>query len=364
MYLFLGVFGKRSVSTVYSEVSFTVSGYNGLPSANQSAIFERPHLTAEIQQLVVNKNEKFVVLASPPATGKTSILQLLFMNQALGDNDVEYYLLTMTSQISAFDQLAQIGLVWKGNNWSYPDLWREKSSVVIMMDDSLKTYDNAAFWEILIKAGYKLPPKVCFIIASTYFLGGKSSHVDFGSLPHLILRNFMLSEEDSKAFLLNNNGLHRKFHNMISLLQIIVRESKGVIGIIRIAADHLNEIYKEIDNPREEDVISQYLSRRTTNRFSRCFGDYSGIDHPSLWDPVVRKLIIDLFGDAFVAADEATRKELSYLIERGYLVVVEDEKNFVPGIEFSSPLAKRYFSIWFYPNRNESNTFPDSILDL
>ena len=149
---------------------------------------ERDHLPRrDVVQRVIELAQlrQHVVLSSPPATGKTSVLQLI--KRQLRDSEtvrkvLQIPLNTTLSVAAVKEKLAGIGIS------EFEDDLERIENTWLLLDDAQNWYGEEywPFWQFLIK---HLPDisvgRVFIIIATTYDLSTPVSPVHFGALPHV-----------------------------------------------------------------------------------------------------------------------------------------------------------------------------------
>ncbi|RKP16848.1 hypothetical protein ROZALSC1DRAFT_24826 [Rozella allomycis CSF55] len=221
---------------------------------------------------------------------------------------------------------------------------------VIMLDDAHKKYAEKNRWIILIKYLSQLIPQTKFIIAATHPLeGGYEAPVEFTSFPGLRRSDFLLSNEEATQLLTSNDlGLpkHLQFDSLVSLIS---SECNGLIAALRIAITTISKFYSE-KNPKESELLQFYLSNEMTDKMARCFGSA----HKDVPDHLKSHLISCLSGTCDIPNEN---DEYLILLQQSGIVVAN-----WTFFDYSSPLARRYFFKWLFPNRSDDN--PSTIKEL
>ena len=167
------------------------TGFQGV--ADPSRAFPRDELVRSVLNQV--KDNRFVILQSPPACGKTTLLQLT-QNKCKFEKNVKY--LRFSKSENPYETLSFIGINVKTGD-IHPDLLIR--DVIIMLDDAQNafSYDlNQTFWNDLSKrAGPFFPVNIRFLIASTstYLIGGEDSPAEFSNFPKFSPEQILLDLE-------------------------------------------------------------------------------------------------------------------------------------------------------------------------
>jgi len=296
------------------------------------------------------KRYKTVIMSSPAGTGKTSSLQM-FCKSNISEMNIVY--VKMNQEQTGIHTLAQFGLDLSGATCIVDPRYGNKITV-FLLDDAQWRYGEPMLWDKMIKQESFTPDHVRFLVSATHYLGGSLSPVEFNSIPDgakIPFSHLLLSEEDSKRFLVNY--LNFRFGSDDELVQIIVNDCGGNIGALRIANDDLDESFRFWTNQNltYERISSHYMSTKLLGKMGRCFGTDPLAELASEMMGLVRKL---LFSQQIQYA--YLPSQLANLVRCGILAYNEQT------ISFMSPLAKRYFMNYFYPQRGLVE--PDNLLDL
>lgn len=308
--------------------------------------------TRLIQDMVHHlKVSRFLILDSPPASGKTSLLQLFAKSMPLSYHIHAISFLRLTPGIEIFQERG-LDLVKQECKFG-PD----HPPVVFMIDDAQMKYNEEEFWFLLIK---NLPvwlesTKVKFIISATHMLElGVDSPVEFGNLPRVTRDDLAVSSDEFN--MLTSAWLHFDWDSTY-LKTVIANECGGSIGAIQIAVYEITEQFGKMKElyPSESDVLQFFLSERFIVRTRRCFG----VQLPTPTSTLRSFLVTCLFQRApkIPLLREEDIKCLSILQKAGVLLEYSNGD-----IGFSSPLAKRFFTNALFPNRSRTN--PDSLKSL
>jgi hypothetical protein len=196
------------------------------------------------------KRSRYVVISSSPATGKTSLLQLLnskyFISKYISCKDYSdpYDLL-----LSAGIDLRNREIVSEHNN-----------DVVIALDDAQNIYWNKDFWRDLVKDGiYWLPRNIGVIISATHNLAKYNiSPVEISSLPRISKSDLLLSDEEAAELIDLTCYTEICIKTSQSIKHVIIRECSGVIGVIRLSVMKLCERFYQ-SSPTESEVLQYFF---------------------------------------------------------------------------------------------------------
>ena len=287
------------------------------------------------------KESKILVLCSPAASGKTSMLCCLRKKYPL--YNCIYF--SCFSKKFSLDELF-LNRVTDYTNQTF-DLSDGKPYVIIL-DDAQELYDDSEFWNKLIKhVQGSLPNNVRFIFSATrLYTGMQSSTPSFKYLHRLSRDDFLLNEQESMEFLNSSYGLPENMQ-FETLKDVIIKQCNGNIGALRISVDFIETKFQNEKCPKESELLRYFLSRSILGFYSRCF---SRGCHLIRDEKLKTTLINCLLSDTLFIGREHV-EEYSILAKYGILVLNEEEDR----VFFSSTLAKRYFVDRVLPNRCETN---------
>jgi predicted AAA+ superfamily ATPase len=125
---------------------------------------------------------RFVMLCSPPATGKTALCQMLVHKYNL-----EHKIISCRRGKIPSDEFATAGI-----NLAKLEAEPRDNLYVIVLDDAQKIYKFDDFWSILIK-GVWIPSNYVFIVCATSILNsGTDTPIELQSAPRLSRDDFYL----------------------------------------------------------------------------------------------------------------------------------------------------------------------------
>jgi hypothetical protein len=280
-----------------------------------------------------------IVLASPPATGKSSLMQLLEVEcRTLNLPVVKISFAHNPDPMAAFASI--VGFDLQSRQWD-PSL-SPPPLTVILLDEAQRVYDVEGFWSALFKGG-SLPFK--FVIAAVYHLGSHTpSPVDFAAFPHFDRRHFMITDDEAKewyhmaATLVKAEYLNR----MTSVRDNIVRMANGHIGVISAAIWQIVANFREFDT---ECAIQKFVQGSMVSCLGRCFVKPSQDVAGQLFHAISHR---------FIRGSGPITDEVKALQRAG---IFDESGNFV------SLAARTFFFNMVFPNR-ASRLQVDNVADL
>ena len=222
------------------------------------------------------KTNHAVVVGSPPATGKTALLQ-----------QVKWYLQSLGIKVhrKRINQTAdgtaslQKWLEKKGISDDEDDL-EDMEETWLLFDAAQNAYAERfhSFWEFLLK-GIKISDaqnKVFVVIAATYDLMTPNSPVQFSQYPHV--KPYFSSDEATEAIRLFSRRLHVSDWDMfIHNLQRFARLSDGNyhIGVLTVGFRLVQQMKTDVDTKHafsEQQATNRLRNSAFLMGLHRCFG--------------------------------------------------------------------------------------------
>jgi hypothetical protein len=282
------------------------------------------------------KNDRFLLISSPPATGKTSLLQIL---GTCHFHQYEY--LRCRRSTDPYQVLKSIGL----------DLTTEKFQIngrklIVFLDDAQNIYQHDDFWTVLIKEASSRCPFFKFIISATHNLNDSlESPMVLQSLTSRIDRSLMLltGSDIEELFDILDVGSFA-FKDFPTARQVISNEASGVVGAIVISVRKIFWKLRDYRSMEESQILQYFYSKEFSSELGRLFG----ADRDSLIVPELRFFLSDCFlcpARKPNFNDLEARKLLNILVKGGVLVETGDFYS------FSSALAKRFYIQKIFPAR-------------
>ncbi|KAF0707538.1 Aste57867_6593 [Aphanomyces stellatus] len=274
---------------------------------------------------------RFLLLNSPAASGKTSLL-VLFQHKYQHDNLVIHYI-SLKLRPDPWQALIDFGFDVYTRTCQYPN-------VIYLLDDAQCMYGNPLFWSALIKdVPLLFGPGVRFIISATHMIssGEQSSPPDFRQLETIGRDDLLLSTDQSMA-LLNSNaplGFPSYLQDNIELKQTIVEHCNGLIGALCKSVLFYGDQIRH-DELTKAECLQLFYSKKLLDQMDRCFG----IVNKSRVFPEANNVLLKcVLGDDINSnMDVRLFDILTSFAKAGILLF--NGYNF----KFSSLLAKRYFT--------------------
>ena len=304
-----------------------------------------------------------VVISSPPATGKTSLIQLI---QEEGKFQMDFRYCHMGSGDDPFEALrreAGLDLLQHGGGALLGD---PRRLCVVVIDDAQNAYGSANFWVMLLKgSAVRLPDNLRFLISATHSLGVLMvSPVDFNSLVRVDRSRMLISDAEAKSLIKLCTSPYSSADDVVplpdmpDLQRVIIWQCGGVIGAVRMCVLKIYEKFRLDPSGRlsESAVLQYFLSDNMVKDMGRLYGVRAEeVDVPL----ATREFLQGCFkrGGLEVEAplDDPT---VSALLKAGVLL----KRSSGCGYVFSSPLAQRYFNKLAYPSRYSNK--PKSLREL
>ena len=204
-----------------------------------------------IQDFLESQQQNIFVISSPPATGKTSILQQVY--KSLNSTKVHTcFYVHMERPDNPFHKL----------NWFFDknrnvyERYADLESIVLLIDDAHNSFPaptnpfeqqfneidpKATFWDFLLKGSIRANLKV--IIATTYLYAGIDSPAELKSVPmeyKLVRKELLISPVLAQDLF---DDVIRTNYN--ALMQMIIDDCNGHIDALVIA---IANVHSEIEN--------------------------------------------------------------------------------------------------------------------
>eukprot|EP00475_Leptophrys_vorax_P039690 TRINITY_DN7206_c0_g1_i3.p1 TRINITY_DN7206_c0_g1~~TRINITY_DN7206_c0_g1_i3.p1 ORF type:complete len:506 (+),score=137.89 TRINITY_DN7206_c0_g1_i3:616-2133(+) len=281
------------------------------------------------------QDSQFVVISSPPASGKTSLFELLNCKYKLRAHYVRC-VKTEKSNLELIHQLFETFDILRAEG-------RAPDPFYVFLDDAQKIYDDSEFWEQLIIASKISTAKnFKFVISATHLLSIRSeSPADLQLFPRIIRDDLLISDEDASALIdmCDFCGFSLKLYPFSKYA--IVKEAAGLIGAVIISVYKISDKFRH-SSPEESDVLQYFLSAEFSSEIGRLFGtDIMPIDDE--FHLFLRNCFLN--SGSSVLLDGESRVVVNSLVKGGALVQTGDD------YRFSSPLAKRFYFKSIFPHR-------------
>ena len=219
------------------------------------------------------KQSTCVVIGSPPATGKTSLLQLLHKSLQASKQKVHFFRVPDSTD-SINDLLTQLNRE-VGFDLSSVSARTEQSGqpVWLLIDDAQNAYTDhlSGIWPILLKTVTPMGDQIRFVIATTYDVTTQGSPVSFVGRPHL--RPPPLTFEEAEQ-LFSHWSLGKPWVAWKAFFRTLWNISGGHVGVLLAGIRML--WVNHIATPKttffdENDGIAHLLSAQFFQHLNRCF---------------------------------------------------------------------------------------------
>ena len=325
---------------------------------NDGISFEGHHLNREVMvQSVIDAAATNRFVESPPATGKTSLVQLVAM--AKKGEKVCYFAV----------RPGEDGVEWLFNKFMVStgidlnDTTVEKlgqfQRIWVLMDDAQEAYDTVyyKFWQALVKDSNLTlgsdANKIQCVIAATYDLNTPKPPVAFPSMPHVPRRGTRVGMSyDEAEELFEARARNRHWGTWKNFKATLMEISNGHIGVSLIQGIRLLEGMR-LEAPRdgfsEEDALNRLRGRQFFDLLSRCFPSPGSIPKEQLdciLDAMVHGTKTSTSSDPMEVEDSWEKAGKLTLLKRGGILTTDSK--------FTSLAAE-----WYYNNK----IFPDRPLD-
>jgi hypothetical protein len=296
------------------------------------------------------EDSRATIIQSPPASGKTSLFQILETKLSPTGWCVKYIRLQIGQ--NPYELLRCYGGIDFRTGRIEEQL--KTSPTCIMLDDAQNAFgeEYSGFWNTLLKQ-VNLPGVIRFVIASTYLIGGKESPVEFADFPRISPAQMLLSPMQSQSYLVD--FLQFEFRHFTSLVELIVEDCGGNIGALTIVDNYYKtEFYGRHPDIPQQELLDAFISSKIHGQMKRLFGS------ESRFEMLNRSLMIDLLygGSTYIVDNEFVGdNELKRYVKCG---ILSREENGLT--KFSNAMSRRYFIYQNYPGTSLEN--PENVVDL
>ena len=320
----------------------TGTGFQGVPDPARA--YRRDNLV----QCVLDKlNNRFIIVQSPPASGKSTLLQMVWYKRKKS-MIVKY--IRMKKGQSPHEKLKAIGIDFENSSYSKE---MSEGEVLIMIDDAQNSFSeelNKSFWESLLKT-LTIRSNIRFLIASTYLIGGQDSPAEFITLPRISSEEMLLNPIISRDYLVHY--LRFPYASNEPLVDLIIEDCGGNIGALAIIHDRFKSKFTHQD-PSDRILVDYFMSSELTESMDRLFGSETimTLNAPYMVDLLYgRAVSIHL---SLIANDA----DFKCYIKCGLLTRESSTGN----TNFTSAMSRRYFIRKTYPHRALND--PTNIIEL
>ena len=345
---------------------FDAKGFNTLKSNGidiDKRYLKRESLVAKVIEETFK--HEFYVIGSPPATGKTSLLQLVMVKLAAFKKTKVAYMRGLRGGSGAmYSELESVSGVNLSDVEKTAAALENYDHVWVLIDDAQNAYNEESdqFWEELVKArGIRLGPcasKVRFIVAATYYLRTQGSPVVFAVEARLPPSELAMTEEEADDVYANAAG-ENEWGGWVRFKTDLKAISNHHIGVfnqgLRLVQEESVSVRSRSRNSLTEEIVINLLrTDKLLGKLDRCFahpGDIDLIHRSIILDTIIRgEIRVATTGDA-IEVDEVVSGSnqvgsIVHMLQRGGILA--------PGGQFTCLAAE-----WYYYNR----IFPDRALN-
>jgi energy-coupling factor transporter ATP-binding protein EcfA2 len=281
------------------------------------------------------RSNRFIIIVSPPGSGKTSLLQLF--QKSLVYPDTSIYVSAAERRCCTWKDLLYEAGIRVDSNVHVP----KNGILYLILDDAHLTLSGSKdSWIWLYKSG--LPKSVMVIISADHNLC-KLDSFEYG-WPIYNNEDLVLSDTDAMKFLTSEIELPESMRHHI-LMHVIIKQCAGQIGALRLS---INELCRKFhgSEPTDFETLEFYLSDELVQAIApRLFGRV----HENPLDQESKDVIIkQLLSGSVVFAPTIYNKKEKIMITLGRCgLFVGTHMG-----SFASPLARRYYyTNWLFPER-------------
>ena len=287
------------------------------------------------------KRNHFVVLGSPPSTGKTSLLQLLKsrLENEKGAKVINYPIRPTSSDVlTLVKELAEKGIT------SDQKELNQLQNTWLLIDDAQNAYAKHynKFWEIVVKDGSASDSKGLFVvIAATYDLTTYTSPVNFKILQH-VDPNICRSEGENLMQMHLDHWRHPFSgwvglrDQVLALSELAVEDDRYHIGVIMAAIRCVDEKIARRKDLSENEALDLLRGPTFTTLLDRCYA-FDGEDVSSDMKKYLQMALVSKPG-----LEDFTRSAIGPLLRAG--IINADGK-------FSCLAANWYYNRHCFPKR-------------
>lgn len=324
------------------------------------------------KSIALARQGSFLVVGSPPGTGKTSLTQLIQEklkkeNQAAARGKILGFSLR-PSQLDGFNLFDWVdentGVSFKEGTVNGEA--KGCSEVWLLFDDAQRLYADrhTDFWEQVVKRNEENQKAfgettVLTVVFATYYLSTKESPVCFRNQNRLAFGDLLMSEEEAKR-LFELRCMHPEWLNYFQRLFYL---TKGAAAAFTIGLNLIVSLTETVDRRSEDEELTETAA--LTELIEKTpFGDLDRCFPTDTVDLGSHKVILDAIVDAYQAdmgeagTDEApvvNEPSISKLIKAGILT---------ERLRFASPMAERFYYRNIFPRALPGTDYPESIDQL
>ena len=227
-------------------------------------VLERQDLVSSI----IETATPIAILHSSPATGKTSLLDLIcdVLSQKENTTVVRLPLLSTDSEVLINALQEELGVNVRNVETLPGDTW-------ILLDDAQLAFDATLFWVAIVKylGSRHLSKRIHIVIAATYDLANQGS-TPYAFVEHPHIYDLKLSTVEAEK--LYDGYIEKIFfaRNWIGFKDTLLELANGHVGVLSAGINMLHRVYniaqKQVD---ESDALDALRDHRFRALLARCF---------------------------------------------------------------------------------------------
>lgn len=342
---------------------------DGINLKEPESNISRKDLVKEATDLA--RHNLFLVVSSPPGTGKTSLLQLVQNglreeNEASAPGKIVGFDVRpsdVNGDLNLFDYVDKKTGVSFENKTLATNL-KGCSEVWLLFDDAQRLYGDEfqSFWEDVVKQKSKEPfgkkTKVIVVVFATYYLSTTTdSPAVFRNEQRLGVADLLL-KNDEAAELYRRRCMYPAWDNYFQRLFYM---SNGAAAAFTIGLNLIVNLTQEVDRKSEGTELSEsealfvLVERIPFGELHRCFPvrKVDAASHSAILDAIVDAYMVDM-GERSAQGQEG-EEAVTKLTKAGILT----ETN-----RFSSPIAQSFYYHEIFPRAPRSVEGPETLDDL
>lgn len=322
----------------------------------------------------------FLVVGSPPGTGKSSLSQLIREEIKKANREASrkrgkiagFHLRKSPNKegFCLYEYVREKTGVCFDNNTLGKEL-KDCSEVWLLFDDAQKLYlkscDN--FWEDVVKEKKMKPfgkeTTVIVVVFATYYLSNEeSSPVCFRNQARLGFSDLLLSKDEARS-LFKCRFMHPQWENYFERLFYM---TGGAAAAFTIAMNQITRRVQEVDHrSRQNYELSEFeamedlVEKTPFSDLKRCFpqGKVDDVSHAAILDAIVNAYQVDMAETTELEVsnreEEVEQRAVTRLIKAGILAETG---------RFTSPFAERFYYQRVFPRAPSSANLPSTLSDL
>lgn len=361
---------KRKVCTLWDV--------DGIDTARPDTFIAREGLVEKAMTLA--KEHCFLVVGSPPGTGKSSLSQLMIEEILKANREANrergkitgFYLRKSPKKegFCLYKYVKEKTGVCFDNKTLGKEL-KDCSEVWLLFDDAQKLYLESCddFWEDVVKEKKRKPfgekTTVIVVVFATYYLSHeKSSPVFFKNQARLRFSDLLLSKDEARS-LFERRCIYPRWENYFERLFYM---TSGAAAAFTIAMNQITRRIQEVDHKShrdeelsESEAMEDLVEKIPFGDLKRCFpvGKVDSVSHAAILDAIVNAYHVDMGETTEIEVpnreEEVEEQPVTRLIKAGILAETG---------RFTSPFAQRFYYQIVFPRAPSSADLPPTLDEL